>query len=349
MRSEETMMTPSGIRKKASELTRAEVSWNLRVGQEGSHRWLAQMLNVTTTYNPPVDRLDDLPQMSQLDLADTCNKTVPVYVVRQAASGAQWPHLAVVLHNYIYRRWFRPYRSELERGRFLCKFVTPVGLGDRGTGPFATQPILDTFVAVNKAVCAQVERTQAEFSTLDLDSDYRWWDARGSRQFYVLQPLFRALLVVVCTDAFEDRDSGNAGDMPVLLVRTSEEQGLSAPISFDSIRDHASSSYGENDRAVKTTLETAVDFAMGLEAREAAVFGLQPDPAAAAEAEGLIAGLWKECFPDDEPPRVSTARLVSDRHAAQWGWCGDGRSMDDRVMVQIEQRTARMHGRKSEG
>ncbi|KAK3364852.1 hypothetical protein B0T24DRAFT_537165 [Lasiosphaeria ovina] len=286
--------------------------------------------------------------MCHLHLADTCNKTVPVYVVNQAASGAQWSHLVVVLHNYIYRRWFRPYRSELGHGRFLCKFVTPAGLGDRGTGPFATQPILDTFVAVNKAVCAQVEQTLAEFSTLDLDSEYRRWGAHGRPQFYVLQPLFRALLVVVCTDAFEHRDSGNAGDMPVLLVRTGEEQGLSAPISFDSIRDHASSSYGENDSAVKTTLETAVDFAMGLEAREAAVFGLKPDPAAAAESEGLTARSWKECFPDDEPPRVSTVRLVSDRNAAQWGWCGDGKSMDDHVMVEIEQRTARMLGRKSE-
>jgi hypothetical protein len=305
------------------------------------------MLNATTTYNPPVDRLDDLPQMSQLDLADACKETVPVYVVRQAASGAQWLHLAVVLHNYIYHRWFRPYRSELECGRFLCKFVTPAELGDRGTGLFATPPILDTFVAVNKTVCTQVERIHAEFYTLELDSDYRCCDADGGRQFYVLQPLFQALLVVVCTDAFEGRDSATAGHMPVLLVRTGEEQGLSAPISFDSIRDHASS-YGGNDRAVKTTLETAVDFVVGLEAREAAVFGLQPDPAAAAEAEGFIVDLWKECFPDDEPPRVSTARLVSDANAAQWGWCGDGRSMDDRVMVQIEQRTARMHGRKSQ-
>ncbi len=33
--------------------------------------------------------------------------------------------LVVHLHNYIYKRWFRPYKSEIDRRQFLTKINVP--------------------------------------------------------------------------------------------------------------------------------------------------------------------------------------------------------------------------------
>lgn len=72
------------------------------------------------------------------------------------------------------------------------------------------------------------------------------------------------------------------GRLPVHIVRTRVEDGLSAPITFDSIpedqREGVVCENGVEISAIETTLETAVSFLMDLEQREIAAFGLQPDP-----------------------------------------------------------------------
>ncbi|RFU78648.1 hypothetical protein TARUN_3618 [Trichoderma arundinaceum] len=70
--------------------------------------------------------------------------------------------------------------------------------------------------------------------------------------------------------------------LPVLLIRTGVEDGLSEPISFEpiahKIESFVNGSHGET--AARMTLETAVDFVISLEKREVAAFGPQPDPVA---------------------------------------------------------------------
>lgn len=65
---------------------------------------------------------------------------------------------------------------------------------------------------------------------------------------------------------------------------------------------------------VKTTLETAVDFVMGLEAREAAAFGLQPDPVASwkplGDDEMLLTGPSSR-FVDRTDFHIGGARAMS--------------------------------------
>ncbi|KAF4434999.1 hypothetical protein F53441_13613 [Fusarium austroafricanum] len=64
--------------------------------------------------------------------------------------------------------------------------------------------------------------------------------------------------------------------MKVLVFLTGEQEGLSAPITLDTI-DAPKLCYGDFN-GVETDLETAVDFVMALEKREEAVFGPQPNP-----------------------------------------------------------------------
>lgn len=90
--------------------------------------------------------------MAPEDFRDTCNKSVPIYI---PILPGRYAPLLIVLHNYIYRRWFQLYRSEIEHERFLCKFITLQGLPDEGTTP--SQSAIDAIVSLNKAICAQVQ------------------------------------------------------------------------------------------------------------------------------------------------------------------------------------------------
>jgi hypothetical protein len=95
---------------------------------------------------------------------------------------------------------------------------------------------------------------------------------------HILQPLFKALILIFCSEVYYGEDSTEIGSLPVYLVRTGKERGLSGPVSFLPIAAKIDSYLGPGQNAVRTTLETAIDFAIGLEKREREVFGLSPDP-----------------------------------------------------------------------
>lgn len=106
------------------QLTREEVLWAARTEMEGLHRVLIHRYGVELAYSPSARDVDRLPEMDIIDFCDTCNKSAPIYIL----PGTGCRLLNMVLHNYVYRRWFCPYRSEIEYQRFLCKFITPYDL-----------------------------------------------------------------------------------------------------------------------------------------------------------------------------------------------------------------------------
>jgi hypothetical protein len=132
----------------------------------------------------------------------------------------------------------------------------------------------------------------------------------------MLNPLFKAILMIVCTDEYNDEDRDTIGSFPVYLVRTGVEDGLSAPISFDSIS--AKVEPQEAEGTVKTKLDTAIDFVMALDAREEAAFGPQPNPL------GVEAGSYVHTKGLTSLP---SSQWVSDDRIKEWGWCGVGREM----------------------
>ncbi|POR34223.1 Uncharacterized protein TPAR_05552 [Tolypocladium paradoxum] len=271
------------------------------------------------------------------DFLDTCNKSVPVYI----PVCDYWPLLVQVLHNYIYRRWFRPYRSEIEHHRFICKFITPEDLPDAGSPSQAT---VDSLVSLNRAICAEVEARrriyEETFTSGDEMAVYKLQPVKDYR-FHILQPLFKALLIVVCFESYRNEDSKAVGRLPVFLVRTGVEDGLSAPISFKAIASKIDGYAGEARSAVRTTLETAIDFVMDLEAREAAIFGLQPDPALMPENVRF----WKEAL-GDEPIIGPSSSFVDPE---KYPWAGNGESYESWVMAQQELRSFRREARRIAG
>jgi hypothetical protein len=66
------------------------------------------------------------------------------------------------------------------------------------------------------------------------------------------------------------------GKAPVLLTLTSEEHGLSRPLSFEFIRHQVNKCVSET--VVQRSLEAAIDFVIAQQEHENYVLGPQPDP-----------------------------------------------------------------------
>lgn len=100
------------------------------------------------------------------------------------------------------------------------------------------------------------------------------------QQYYTNRPLFRAMAI-----AIQGKDYSRCYnirplcDFPVLIILTGQNDGLSAPITFDSIPDADTDTICRK-KAARANLETAIGFVMALEEREDAAFGPQPDPVA---------------------------------------------------------------------
>jgi hypothetical protein len=289
-------------------LSQDKTRWEFRTDMEEMHQMHIYKYAVTHSYSPSARdiRLDYMPKMdfhNFIDIPmflDACNKSVPVYIRMRNSDNHRWELLDTVLHNYIYRRWFRPYRSDIEAEQFLCKFIFPYALPD-DSEPSPSDATISTRVSLNAAICAEVERhrrtytERLEAGDKDLTTTFRLIrPAIQGLSLHILRPLFRALLVVVDSGFYGTEDSATVGRLPVFLVRTGVEEGLSAPITFTSIADKIDGYCGENQGVVKTDLETAVDFVMGLEQREAATFGPQPDITAGWDPRNIYTDWWRE-------------------------------------------------------
>lgn len=303
-----------------------------RTVDEYRHRNTIHSFGVTWYFATSIKEINHLPKMETHDVLDACNKSVPIYIPRH-------PHeslLRQVLHNYIYRRWFRPYRSEIGCERFICKFIIPDDLQDDETSP--SQATVSTLVSLNDNICTQIKKKCALFEKQHALGETV--EATRCRyygpEFSILQPLFEALLVLVCSCDYHDEDSKTVGRLPVILVRTGKEGGLSAPITFEPIADKIDGYIGEGRRATKTTLETAVDFITSLEAREAAAFGLRPDPVAAwLLLMNTSSPIVKE-IAGDELLRGPSSKFVNTEKYPEW--TGQGEMWDYRMVSILERR-----------
>ncbi|KAK3687174.1 hypothetical protein B0T22DRAFT_456589 [Podospora appendiculata] len=234
---------------------------------------------------------------------DCTNKTVPVYVVngsikRRGLYYASSYLLKRVLLNYLFRKWFAPHRSEIEYGRFLARPIFPCAPACR-RGAVASPGLVEDIVILHTSICTRVEATLCDLRNISFRyakprnmPEERWAQfllhshEPDRSELHILQPLFRAVAITLLYDDYDDRGSTTMGDLPVLLILTGEESGLSAPITFDAIEDNliaaridGSSGHG---RAARTTFDTAIDFVMALERREIKTFGLRLKPARTA-------------------------------------------------------------------
>ncbi|KAF7561540.1 hypothetical protein G7046_g2600 [Stylonectria norvegica] len=289
------------------------------------------MVPSTLCYHPSIKYMDYLPVMDSREFDDTCNKSVPFYIL----GAPHWYMVGQVLHNYIYRRWFQPYRTDIEFDRFICKFISPKDIPNEPSLPHSK---VENLVDLNKAICASVERHRAIIeeqvatgeSTFDSPIIFKTVDLKQ----FVLQPLFRALLVVADCSEYGGEDSQTVGRMPVLLVRTGIEEGLSAPITFESLAVKTDGQAWGTISTVKTTLEAAIDFVISLEAREAAVFGLQPDPATAWHRDTVYCSAEEREILGDKILDGPSSRFVDTEKYTEWS--GAGEQQDSFVLADWE-------------
>ncbi|RFN52418.1 hypothetical protein FIE12Z_3349 [Fusarium flagelliforme] len=244
----------------------------------------------------------DLPQLQGDHALDFFNKTVPIYIMRGDSQKQGPPSylLLAVLHNYIYRKWFCPYRTDIERTMAL--------------------------------------RSTIQTRLLSLPP----------KQFYTIPALFKALVVIIPSQSYRICSSiANISAMTVLVLLTSENDGLSSSITFDSIDDQAERVKVRGMSGIRTKLEVAVDFIMSLEKREVAAFGPQPDPVSstARDTDNNYASSDEHMYDYDERTAMSlgwrygaivgpSSKWVS---AARYPkWTGSGSRADARLSTREE-------------
>lgn len=120
-------------------LPRDEILHHLRGLQEGMHRerlWQQEGRSKAWTQQFNAVDLDTLPEMNLTDANYCCNRTAPFYIMRDGCiPETSGPHaqidmvgcvlelFLITLQNYLYKKWFRPYRSDIEYGQFLGRII----------------------------------------------------------------------------------------------------------------------------------------------------------------------------------------------------------------------------------
>ncbi|KAF2020209.1 hypothetical protein BU24DRAFT_477357 [Aaosphaeria arxii CBS 175.79] len=275
----------------------------LREDQEQVHNTYLFYSNHRHINEFSFDDIEEMPDFSLQLANEFCNKAAPVYILKgRNYRVTKW--LEISLLHYIYRMWFRPYQSEIEYGQFLVKIVSPTM--DPKIDTTSLSEVADLAAELNEAFCDKVERCQNLAQELaEHDFDKQWeklgptnrrddgydQDMRQSildQEFFILQPLFRAVAIAVTDTNFNPELP--ISQLPVVITCTGIEDGLSAPITFDPIVKKIEELDEGDVRAVKTTLETAIAFLMYLERRETEAFGLRPDPVTSTKdlASGCI-------------------------------------------------------------
>ncbi|PHH71582.1 hypothetical protein CDD80_5129 [Ophiocordyceps camponoti-rufipedis] len=336
-------------------MTGEELRWYTRTRMEASHRLLFKYQHLRPQYEPSVKDIHRLPEIDEFHFSNTCNKSVPIFITPSHKSTCCHQMLSIVLHNYVYRRWFIPYKTEISWHRFIYRSVWPKDLTPEAT---LSQSTVDTIISFNKAHCASIEKCQHDYNLRLAQGDSflaseirvprtdfptRRPALTDCREVCVLQPLYRALILIIFDGDYNDEDSKTVGKIPIYLVRTGIEDGLSEPISFASIADKiegwtTNDSAGEPGIPVKTTLETAIDFVIHLEAREVAAFGFHPDTA--WRPDHSIAKLYSKLTGGATLVGSTTTFVNTDKFTE---WVGDGERNDSWMMTLLEDHLTRRY------
>lgn len=165
-----------------------EKGHHLRISQScASQKWL-----LNSGRHEPVD-LDHTSTLDAVDASNACNRTAAVYLLRDAwdprRRRTRLPHvsytgvdemtlIAAELFQYTWRRWFRPYKSEIDRGQFLTKVNVPSAATDL---PIKTCSLamVDQLKLKHTNFCDRVRDTMANEI---IYGQLRCWDGSQKRQ-----------------------------------------------------------------------------------------------------------------------------------------------------------------------
>ncbi|CAH0025045.1 unnamed protein product [Clonostachys rhizophaga] len=184
-----------------------------------------------------------------------CKKTVPIYVMPDK------------------KRWLDPYRTNIEFERSIATTIYPECVNwDADIAELA-----ETLVSMHEMISSQVPIVSARAVK---NPDFYYRDiVYGHPEVFIVQPIFRAMLIILPSDNFNVTSMGGEelGSTSVYLVLTNCTLGLSAPITFEPILDKVERTF--SDSVVQVTLKDAIIFAKDLDHRENAIYGPLPNPA----------------------------------------------------------------------
>ncbi|KAF5699337.1 hypothetical protein FMUND_14801 [Fusarium mundagurra] len=202
--------------------------------------------------------------------------------------------LRCALHNWLYNKWYRPYRNDIESHQFIAKLFYPY----RPPPDMSTVSLVTHVNDLHGKICDRVATYQQEVVTLPPRSSSGGPHFRD-QEFLILQSPFKAVTIILLEDNFNIRVT-DLGKLPVLITLTGEDSGLSQELNFKSISHHVTKFI--SDTAVQVPLHIAIDFITAQNQREIAVSGPQPDPL--KSTLGFRNGL--SVHPEDLPLIVSS-------------------------------------------
>ncbi len=253
------------------ELEDHEYVHDIRSSAESSHHRHLRLHHFYKEYRPQIDSVPNLP-ISHETAESFWNKSVPIYLLRgkkQPVRISGWFYLTVFL-NYLYRAWFRPYRSDIEFRQFIARLIRPKGFIDTDD----TTSVVDLVLSLTESICDRldeswnaVEKARQMNSHLDWRSiSYDSWvevddvdpDLPSFQHLenFSIRPLFKSIAIAIYNEDFSTCGAlSRVEQIPVLIILTRKEDGLSAPITFESIKDKATLFVNEGRLVARTTFE----------------------------------------------------------------------------------------------
>ncbi|KAL8654805.1 MAG: hypothetical protein Q9226_003288 [Calogaya cf. arnoldii] len=249
-------------------------------------------------------RLDDaVPRaIHRFDVSRFCNKATTFY---WAASALRYGGCPGFIFGAIYKAWFRYYNDNpiLDHNNFLANLVKVTT-----TGPKSVTGIVQAHRLLGDEVASLLMEMKQE-SILN----------GKLLPHYQLQQLFRAIIVIYdeFIEPYVEREprvriflEDVVRRQNVLLVLTGDNHGLSAPISFDSIRSkslptaqEASDEVEETYDMIRVPLDIAIQFILDLQQREylarscpgrEAIIAKPANDSASSDASDHDAAKWAE-------------------------------------------------------
>ena len=246
------------------QLSNQEILRALRYEREHNHRILREIF----FYRRPLFLACDfsLSDIALDHIQESCNKPTAIYWT--PSPEPRTPRIpGWGLAHSVYDQWFRGHDTDIEFGRFVAKLIAiDTLLGEPGA-------TISDILEIHRKWCDAVAATLPTFGSQEVQADdyerafSSYCFEKRQHMHYHLQPLFRALIIIY------DHTTRNDAEPIVHLVRTGETAGLSAPITFESIKPVVDTVSGlssdiRGDDTITTTLSSAISFVMALELRE---------------------------------------------------------------------------------
>jgi hypothetical protein len=223
---------------------------------------------------------DTIGHVAPAQLEYVCNKPTAFYWLQSAQgtdSSGERTQTPGIVYAMICGEWFRTgdIKPSFEFGHF---FANPIRI--TSTGPLTLRGVINAQLSLYKQAASLMDQVQK--GVVPLGEKFL-----SNLQHYSLLPLYHAIVVIIDRFDLSTKDYVREPDgflslrkcaqvQTVLIARTGAEEGLSASISFESLRPHSlplqRCDVMPDMDVVRVSLEVAVKFIASLEAREELAF-----------------------------------------------------------------------------